>query len=63
MISMQDLRVAVIGTSGTVGSLLLERVNALVGIGVGLVTFAYVAAKTYYLIKDHQESRRNEDGD
>lgn len=60
MISIQDLRVAVIGTGGTVGSLLLERVNAVVGIAVGVATFVYVAAKCYYLIKEHQRDEADD---
>lgn len=50
----EDLKVSFIGMSGTAGTLLLEQVNVIVGIAVGIATFAYVCAKIYVLLKDRK---------
>lgn len=53
--NMNDLRVAVIGASGTVSSLLLEQINVLLALLVSAATLVYIVTKIVYLIKDHNK--------
>lgn len=44
-------KVGTIGTGGALASLQLADVSLIVSIAVGVVTFLYVAAKLFFLIK------------
>lgn len=52
-------KVGTIGTGGAAASLKLADVSVLVSIAVGLVTFCYVSAKLYYLIRNGGKSRES----
>lgn len=45
-------KVGMAGTSGSIATMALSEVSAFVSIAVGIVTFCYVAAKLYYLLKN-----------
>ncbi len=49
-------KVGTIGTGGTLASVSLAQVSVLVSIAVGCVTFLYVAAKLYFLVKSGGKS-------
>jgi len=44
-------KVGMAGTSGSIATMALSDISAFVSIAVGVVTFCYVAAKLYFLIK------------
>lgn len=44
-------KVGTIGTGGTLASVSLAQVSVIVSIAVGVVTFLYVSAKLYFLVK------------
>ena len=44
-------KVGMAGTSGGIATMALSDVSAVVSIAVGAITFCYVAAKLYYLLK------------
>ena len=44
-------KVGTVGTGGAFATIKLADVSLLVSIGVGVLTFIYIAAKLYYLIK------------
>lgn len=49
-------KVGSIGTGGTLASVSLAQVSVIVSIAVGAVTFVYVSAKLYFLIKSGGKS-------
>lgn len=53
--NLSDLKVATIGASGTISSIILERTNAALAIAVSAATLVYLITKIVYLIKDHNK--------
>lgn len=49
-------KVGTIGTGGALAGLSLSQVSVIVSIGVGCITFLYVGAKLYFLIKSGGKS-------
>jgi len=54
-VNAENIKVAVIGAAGSYSTLLLEQINVVVGIAVGVATLVYISAKIYYMIKDHSD--------
>ena len=49
----ETAKVGLAGTGGSIATLALADVSTVVSISVGIVTFCYVGAKLYFLIRDN----------
>ncbi len=52
-LELDGIKVPFVGTVGTIATIELSQIAAIVSIGVGLVTGAYVSCKLFFLIRNH----------
>ena len=54
---MESSKVAIVGVGGIASSAILEQINVIVAIAVGVATFIYIITKLMYLIKNKGEAK------